>query len=67
MAVAVGLFLLAVASCGVMRADENHSPGFAPTFPDTWAATDNLGRPVADAAQAGPPQPGRVAGIFYFL
>ncbi len=65
LAVAVGLLLLAASA--VARADEDHSPGFAPTLPDTWAATDNLSRPVADAAQAGPPQPDRVAGIFYFL
>ena len=43
LAAVAGSFLLAVVSTA--RADdENHSPGFA----DTWAATDNLGRPVAD-------------------
>ena len=50
-----------------VRAAGDPAPGFSSNLPDTWAATDSLGRPVADAAKAGPLQPDRVAGIFYFL
>src|SRR5262249_2827421 len=37
------------------------------TFPDTWVATDGLGRVVATGAQTGPPRTGKTVGIFYFL
>ena len=55
-----------------LRADEMatlipDAHGFSNALSDTWSATDGLGRTVADARQAGPPQSGRVVGIFYFL
>lgn len=37
------------------------------TYPDTWAATDSLGRAVAMHEQVGPPKPDRQVGLFYFL
>ncbi|MBI2300600.1 MAG: hypothetical protein HYU66_16945 [Armatimonadetes bacterium] len=37
------------------------------TRPDTWVATDALGRTLPTAAEAGPPRPDRTVGIFYFL
>lgn len=40
---------------------------FRDTFPDTWVATDSLGRRVCTAAQAGPMREGKFVGIFYFL
>lgn len=33
---------------------------------DTWEATDAIGRPVATAAEAGPPREGKTVGIFYY-
>lgn len=35
--------------------------------PDTWVATDGLGRSLPDHATTGPVKPGRTVGIFYFL
>jgi len=37
------------------------------TMPDTWAATDSLGRSLPGHREAGPPRPGKQVGIFYFL
>ncbi len=37
------------------------------TMPDTWAATDALGRTLATHAQVGAPRKDRFVGIFYFL
>ena len=37
------------------------------TWPDTWSATDALGRTLIDHQQAGPPRPDRTVGVFYFL
>ncbi|MGC8553403.1 MAG: hypothetical protein ACP5O7_11125 [Phycisphaerae bacterium] len=34
--------------------------------PDTWGATDGLGRVLPDYRQVGPPKPNRTVGIFYF-
>jgi hypothetical protein len=36
-------------------------------YPDTWVATDALGRSLPTAAEVGPPRPDRTLGIFYFL
>jgi hypothetical protein len=36
-------------------------------MPDTWAATDALGRKLPDYAQVGPPRKDKFVGIFYFL
>ena len=40
---------------------------FRDAFPDTWVATDALGRKLPLAAEVGPPRPDRTVGIFYFL
>ncbi len=37
------------------------------TMPDTWVATDGLGRSVAGFAECGPPREDRTVGMFYFL
>ena len=37
------------------------------TFPDTWVATDALGRSMPAQAQVGPPRADKCVGIFYFL
>lgn len=40
---------------------------FRDTQPDTWVATDGLGRTVPGHEQVGPPRPGKFVGAFYFL
>ena len=40
---------------------------FRDTFPDTWVATDSLGRSLAANAEVGPPRTNKVVGVFYFL
>ena len=37
------------------------------TAPDTWSATDGLGRTLPGYDEAGPPRKGKFVGIFYFL
>jgi len=37
------------------------------TFPDTWVATDSLGRILPGFDEAGPPRPDRTVAMFYFL
>ena len=37
------------------------------TAPDTWVATDALGRKLPTFEQVGPPRPDRFVAIFYFL
>jgi hypothetical protein len=37
------------------------------TFPDTWVATDALGRRLPTAAEVGLPRTDRTVGMFYFL
>jgi hypothetical protein len=37
------------------------------TRPDTWVATDALGRAVVTAGKAPPPRANRFVGVFYFL
>ena len=37
------------------------------TFSDTWVATDQLGRTLPTAEQAGGPRPGKIVAMFYFL
>ena len=37
------------------------------TNPDTWVATDDLGRTVSTYAETGAPRDGKYVGIFYFL
>jgi hypothetical protein len=40
---------------------------FRDTFPDTWVATDALGRSLPLAGEVGPVRTNRTVGIFYFL
>lgn len=37
------------------------------TYPDTWTATDSLGRTTPGHGEAGSPRSDRFVGIFYFL
>jgi hypothetical protein len=57
-----GLFILtaAIAAAGA-------PPTPIDTFPDTWTATDGLGRTLPGHQQVGPPRPDKYVGIFYFL
>lgn len=43
------------------------APVFRDLFPDTWVATDALGRSVASHPHTGIPRPDRRIGMFYFL
>ncbi len=45
----------------------SHSAGLRDVYPDTWAATDGLGRRVSTAAQVDAPREGKFVGMFYFL
>jgi hypothetical protein len=56
------------------RAGETAAPATVPipaafwdTQPDTWAATDDLGRRVPTFETTGAPRPDRTVGMFYFL
>ncbi len=58
--VAAGLFQAALAG----------GPGPKDTWdtaPDTWVATDALGRSLPTGAEVGPPRPEKQVAIFYFL
>jgi hypothetical protein len=57
------VFLLAWAAA--MRAGSAESAGINPGAP--WPATDDLGRRLPMAGEAGAPRPGKFVGIFYFL
>lgn len=43
------------------------APASRDTMPDTWAATDALGRTLIGHETAGRPRPGKYVGAFYFL
>ena len=49
---------------GALPSHAQTSPAFAP---DTWAATDALGRALPMAGAAPAPRPGKSVGVFYFL
>ena len=53
---------VAVASFGYL----SHAAEPRDTMPDTWAATDALGRTLPMSAEVGGPKPNRTVGIFYF-
>ena len=59
-----------VADEGAQSADDAgrapSGPGWD-TFPDTWVATDALGRTLPGLAECGPRRPDRMVGMFYFL
>lgn len=41
--------------------------GLRDTRPDTWVATDGLGRSLPTSEEVGPPRSDRQVGVFYFL
>jgi hypothetical protein len=53
---------IAVASFGYL----SHATEPRDTMPDTWAATDALGRALPMSAEVGVPKANRTVGIFYF-
>ncbi|HNT88163.1 MAG TPA: hypothetical protein PKL84_09895, partial [Candidatus Hydrogenedentes bacterium] len=60
------LILPLLALCAVMTA-RSEEPYYRDVYPDTWVATDALGRTMPDAAAVGSPKTDqrRVVGIFY--
>lgn len=44
-----------------------YGQGTRDTMPDTWTATDALGRTVPGFAECGPPRADRTVAMFYFL
>lgn len=42
-------------------------PAYADRLPDTWVATDAIGRPLPTFREVGSPKANRTVGIFYFL
>lgn len=56
-----------LALLGLMTATGALQAAVRDTHPDTWVATDALGRTLSTNEQVGPPRNGRYVGIFYFL
>lgn len=58
------VFVFAIAAISAPAAGE---PQYRDIYPDTWVATDAIGRTMPDVAEAGPPKTDqrRVVGIFY--
>jgi len=44
-----------------------HAGRYRDLYPDTWVATDALGRELPGYDQCGPPDASKTVGIFYFL
>ena len=65
--VLLGFLLLSASALKAQTPAASPSPPAWDTMSDTWAATDELGRTLPDAAQIGPPRPDRYVGVFYFL
>lgn len=59
--------LVLVGAVAVGLATGGFAGEFRDVFPDTWVATDALGRKLPTAAEVGLPRPDRTVGIFYFL
>lgn len=55
-----------LAGCGLAAAAAT-VPGSWDTAPDTWVATDGLGRVVPAFPEVGAPRADRTVGLFYFL
>lgn len=55
----LGWLLAVLLVAPALRAADNLS--------DTWVATDALGRALPTAAEVGPPRPGKIVAMFYFL
>jgi len=60
---ATAVLSCALASAPPARAED----GDGDVFADTWTAVDGLGRRLPDAAEVGPPRPGKTVAMFYFL
>ena len=60
----IGLSLLC---CGLLNGVDAEEAPYRDLFPDTWVATDSIGRTMPDSFVAGPLKTGqkRVVGIFY--
>ncbi len=59
--------MLLVAFTGLAGVPAIHADEMWDTYPDTWVATDALGRSLPTHAEAGPPRADRTVGIFYFI
>lgn len=57
---------LAFGADGAARQNDDRRHAVA-VAPESWVATDALGRVLPTAKDAGPPRAGRFVGIFYFL
>ena len=44
-----------------------HAEPYRDLYPDTWAATDALGRSLPSYEEVGPMRENRKVGLFYFL
>ncbi len=55
-------------SSGLVPDEPEDSPAIKErdAMPDTWAATDGLGRVLPDNAEAGDPKTGKYVGLFYW-
>lgn len=62
-----GPMLFTAVSFLVARAVLGAPSGLIDTRPDTWAATDGLGRSVSMGDNRGRLRPGKTVGVFYFL
>ncbi|MGC9329666.1 MAG: hypothetical protein ACP5I1_18670, partial [Candidatus Hinthialibacter sp.] len=66
------LFFVAMLQSGYAQTDSSN-PSEAEkialwdTFSDTWAAVDDLGRPVAEHGITGDVRPGKYVGVFYYI
>jgi len=58
------IILFVLASCAAFAPARGQN---VDTTPDTWTATDALGRTLISHDQTTPPRPGKFVGIFYFL
>ncbi len=59
------ILLILITSIAVLAAGGNASPN-RDLAPDTWVATDALGRMLPGHVECGPPRDGKFVGIFYF-
>ena len=60
------LFVILAISAPHAQAEENDT-SFRDSYSDTWVATDDLGRSLPLADDAGLPRDDKTVGIFYFL
>src|SRR5436190_17274906 len=60
-------FLLLLSTAFTLSASAQDIPPARDTFPDTWVATDALGRSLPAAADVRAPRDDRFVALFYFL